>query len=540
MFRNKKRIIIILSVILILVLLGYCSVFLYKKYEKEKFAKEILSHYGSNVKIINDTFLYNSEKETVGTIYKDLTMKLDKHKDKYDTYFKLKDYDYYVLYSDVEKIDESNNYDKYKYLEKYPYKNFLVKTTSKTKFYYEDKELFSFSKDENLETVMENDNYHYVVFNNNIYQVKKDEVTTQEKDSKKEYLEKISVFYFTDFNNLKEKLSYLKEKEYKSISPTDLKLFLNKNVELEKNSVLLLYNKDLDVSKIDTQGFELHELNDDFKDFKSGDKQITRTSKDYTYYKVDKNTSLARFKDMTSGIKEVKVVPSTSTSNTSSSYANSVAVLNYHFFYSSAEGEVCGESICLDTKNFEEQLKYLKDNNIDTLTMQEYVDWIYGRRELTRRSVLLTIDDGAMGTNTHLPDLLEKYDVNATLFLISGWWPMSKYRTGKLEIQSHTHDLHHNNYKRDGKTGIKTIMIPYDELMSDLSLSVQTVGTNLAFCYPFYAYNNTLVQAVKDTGFQVAFVGGNRKSTRKNDKYKIPRYVVYKNTSLASFKAMVN
>ena len=534
MLKNKKRLIILVVSILSLVLLLFLSNLLYKRYEKEKFKEEISSHYGTYVKITNNTFLYNDKKEVIGTIYKDLNIKLDEQKDKYDRYFKLENNDYYILYNDVEKTDDIKSYDVYKDLFIYPTKNYIVKTNTKTKFYISDKELFSYNDNLELETVMEDETYYYVILNDNIYQVKKDEVTTFEKETKNKYLEKISVFYFDDFTKIDDKLSYLKEKGYKSISPTDLKLFLDSNVELEENSVLLFYNKDLDLSKIDNQGYKFYLEKDSKLEFKSGDSQINRQTKNYTWYKIDKNTKLSRFKDMLEGKKEVRVTSNSSNPN------GSVAVLNYHFFYSSSAGEVCGESICLDTKNFEEQLKYLKDNNIDTLTMQEYVDWIYGRKELIRKSVLLTIDDGAMGTNTHLPDLLEKYDMNATLFLISGWWPMSKYRTGNLEIQSHTHDLHHNNFKRDGKTGIKTVMLSYDELMSDLSLSVNTVGTNLAFCYPFYAYNNTLVQAVKDTGFQVAFIGGNKKSTRNSDKYKIPRYIIYKNTSLSSFKNMVN
>ena len=72
-------------------------------------------------------------------------------------------------------------------------------------------------------------------------------------------------------------------------------------------------------------------------------------------------------------------------------YKPGIAVLNYHFFYSN--GENCGQGICLNTSKFEEQLKYLKENNYKTLTMQEFVDWIYGRIELPQKSVLLTIDE---------------------------------------------------------------------------------------------------------------------------------------------------
>jgi len=524
-----------LGIFLLTAILIGLSILLYKNYEKEQFAEEILNHYGKNVEVIKNSFLYDNNKQVVGILYKDLNIKLDSIKDKYNTYFKLENKDYYVLYSDVKEIDSSKEYNTYQHLLRYPVKNYIVKSNSKTKFYIDDKELFSVNKSLDLEVVMEDDSYYYVVLENNVYQVKKEEVIEEEKSEKQEYLEKISVFYFEDFDKVDEKLNYLKEKEYKSITPDDLKLFLNGNVELEKTSILLFYNKNLELDKIDKKDFNFYLEEDSDIEFTSGDSQVNRNSKKNTWYKVNKNTNINRFKDMLVGKKEVKVNSTTSTLPN-----NSVAVLNYHFFYSSKNMEICDESICLDTKNFEEQLKYLKDNNIDTLTMKEYVDWIYGRKELTRKSVLLTIDDGALGTDTHLPDLLEKYDANATLFLISGWWPMSKYRTGNLELQSHTHDLHYNNYKRDGKTGIKTTMLSYEELIADLSLSVQTVGTNLAFCYPFYAYNNTLVKAVKDTGFQVAFVGGNKKTTRNSDKYKIPRYIIYKNTSLSSFKNMVN
>ena len=530
--KKKRNIIIAILSILLIPLLIIISILLYNKHQEDELKKDILSHYGEIVKLNGNTFLYDKDNKNVVSVYKGLTLELDKVNDKIDEYFKLKNHDLYVKYSDVEKVNKLENYDIYNDLFKYPNKNYNVKMIDNSIFYQNDRKLFSKKIDDELNVVMEDESNYYVIYNEIIYQVKKEEVVKNEIKDKVSYLENLSVFYFDDFTDIDKKLAYLKEKEILSISPIDLQRFLNGNVELNKNSVLLFYNKDLDLSKIDTLGFDFYLEDDTDIKFKSGDSQINRNSKDYTWYKVNKNTTLNRFKDMVAGKKEVKV--------NSYSPNNSVAVLNYHFFYSSQNGESCNESICLDTSNFEKQLKYLKDNNIDTLTMQEYVDWIYGRKTLTRKSVLITVDDGAMGTDTHLPDLLDKYGAKATLFLISGWWPMSKYRTGNLEIQSHTHDLHHNNFERDGKKGIKTIMLSYDELMTDLGESVETVGTNLAFCYPFYAYNNTLVQAVKDTGFQVAFVGGNKKSTRSNDKYKIPRYIIYKNTSLNSFKNMVN
>lgn len=214
-----------------------------------------------------------------------------------------------------------------------------------------------------------------------------------------------------------------------------------------------------------------------------------------------------------------------------------VAVLNYHFFYS--DGENCGQNICLNTNKFEQQLKYLKDNGYKTLTMDEFVDWMYGRIEVPKKSVLLTIDDGALGTGLHngnkLIPLLEKYQVNATLFLITGWWDINNYRSKYLEVESHSYDMHTEGLCSWASRGAKMLCLSYDEVLADLKKSISITGSSDAFCYPFYVYNNTTINAVKEAGFKVAFAGGGYKATRSSNKYAIPRYPIYDSTSLSTF-----
>ena len=256
-----------------------------------------------------------------------------------------------------------------------------------------------------------------------------------------------------------------------------------------------------------------------------GDSQVTSLD-NLTKYKIGEDTPAYRFNDMLNGVKEIK------------EKAISIAVLNYHFFYDE-KTQICSEAICSKEKDFEAQLKYLQDNNFKTLTMQEFYDWYIGKIELPKKSVLITVDDGAFGTDTHLPRLLEKYNMKATLFLISGWWSVSKYTLGNLELHSHTHDLHYNNFVRDGESGVKTLMLTKEEILADLRLSKETLNNPIAFCYPFYSYNDTLISAVKEE-FKIAFAGGNKKATRNSNQYLIPRYPIYKATSLNTFIDMVN
>ena len=214
-----------------------------------------------------------------------------------------------------------------------------------------------------------------------------------------------------------------------------------------------------------------------------------------------------------------------------------VAVLNYHFFYEDYESEPCHEIICEKMDTFRKHLKYLNDNGYKTLTMKEFVDWMYGKIEIPKKSVLITIDDGAYGTGkhngNHLIPALEEYKVHATLFLITGWWDIANYQSPYLEVESHTHDLHTSG-------GCNATCIGYNGLMEDLKKSISVTKSTQAFCFPFYDYSNEAIRAVKDSGFKVAFIGGNRKASRKDDKYKIPRYPIHDSTSMDFFIKMVN
>ena len=233
--------------------------------------------------------------------------------------------------------------------------------------------------------------------------------------------------------------------------------------------------------------------------------------------------------------REVKVVDKPSKNQ-------KIAVLNYHFFYNDSS-EPCHESLCLRMDRFREELDYLRDNDFYTLTIQEFADWMYGEIELPEKSVLLTVDDGAFGTTrergNYLIPALEEYKMYATLFLITGWWDIENYRSDYLNIQSHTHDLHYEGLKGCSHRS-KVNCISYDDLITDLKQSIDVVKDTTSFCFPFYDYTEQSIKAVKEVGFRIAFVGGFRKASRNDDKYKIPRYVIYDSTSLSTFKSYVN
>ena len=223
--------------------------------------------------------------------------------------------------------------------------------------------------------------------------------------------------------------------------------------------------------------------------------------------------------------------------------ATRVAVLNYHFFYDPSLCEKCNETICLKVNKLEEHIKYLKDNNYKILTMKEYVDWIYKKIELPEKSVLITVDDGAMGTSfingNKLIPLLEKYKVNATLFLITAWWDIKNYQSNYLEVESHGFNVHRYHYCNNKNKPLAFCMSD-NELKDDLSKSISILNSSYAFCYTFYRSDERYERIVQEVGFKVAFLGGNRKSMREDNKYKLPRYAIQYNITMDEFIRILN
>ena len=210
---------------------------------------------------------------------------------------------------------------------------------------------------------------------------------------------------------------------------------------------------------------------------------------------------------------------------------NGIAVLNYHFTISDEEKSSCSpSSICMNENLFDEHLKYIKENGFYTATLKELEDYLDGYIDLPKKSVVITIDDGWFVSRAI--ERLEKYDLHGVLFLIGSLAPVTDYASKNLEIASHTWNLH-------GAYG-SLVNASFDTIIEDLSQSKSSLNGTPYFCYPFYQYDNHVIEALKQTGFTMAFAGGGVKARRGVDKYKVPRIVVGGNDSVATLASYIN
>ena len=98
-------------------------------------------------------------------------------------------------------------------------------------------------------------------------------------------------------------------------------------------------------------------------------------------------------------------------------------VLMYHFFYDgSLEDGSNRDNNYIEISKFEEQIKYLKENNFYFPTWEEVEKSIDRDIILPEKSVVLTFDDGDDSFFELAVPILQKYNVNGTSFVISSWY----------------------------------------------------------------------------------------------------------------------
>lgn len=231
--------------------------------------------------------------------------------------------------------------------------------------------------------------------------------------------------------------------------------------------------------------------------------------------------------------RESKAIPLTNGEKSN----NSLAVLMYHYFYNEAKGGTGKNSNWMEISKFEEQLKYLKENDYYYPTWQEVADFVDGKIDLPEKSVVITMDDGNKSVYDLAIPLLDKYGIPATAFIITKNFDstyIEKYKNSTIDFESHTNNMH----RAGGTIGHGGIFpaLSLEEGVADLKESIEKLGGNAgALAYPYGDCTERTKRAAEQAGFKVAFTTVNKKVKPGMDKYELPRVRVYKEITLKGF-----
>lgn len=201
-----------------------------------------------------------------------------------------------------------------------------------------------------------------------------------------------------------------------------------------------------------------------------------------------------------------------------------VPIIMYHQVKNSGFG-----NDVISPKEFESDLKYLKENNYNTITMTQLIDYVHNKKELPQNPVVLSFDDGYLSTYLNVYPLVKEYNMKIVLSVIGKsvddfskvcdeninyshvTWDQVKemQQSGLVEIQSHSYNLHKISKGRYGCCQKNNESLEqFEELFTnDINklqeeiLSVTGSSPN-TFTYPYGKYNDEIENIVKKLGFK--------------------------------------
>ncbi|MBR1442179.1 MAG: polysaccharide deacetylase family protein [Firmicutes bacterium] len=188
---------------------------------------------------------------------------------------------------------------------------------------------------------------------------------------------------------------------------------------------------------------------------------------------------------------------------------------------------------------FENDLKYIKENGYTTVSAKELIDHAQNGTSLPEKPIMITFDDGYESFYAYAYPLLREYDMKAIMSVIGAyadlhtqkedhnldyshltWYEIDEMaESGYVEIGNHTYDMHKN------KGGRKGCNIKYGEsetsyrkaLFDDLLHLQNDLKTHIGketeiFAYPYGAICKESVPVINDLGFKVVFTCTEKKN----------------------------
>jgi len=185
------------------------------------------------------------------------------------------------------------------------------------------------------------------------------------------------------------------------------------------------------------------------------------------------------------------------------------------------------------TEDFAAQLDRLKADGYQTLSMEEFVAIVKEGGRFPEKSVLITFDDGYRGIYERALPELAKRGMKATFFIIAdsldkdeGAYPyVTKEQLKKMAasplVSIGSHTCTHAHLEQIDSSERREELVRSREKLEKLT------GRKIeAIAFPYGSYDKSVIEAVRDAGYDVSFAVQDRGLFHEDAKYSIPRIYV--------------
>ena len=228
-----------------------------------------------------------------------------------------------------------------------------------------------------------------------------------------------------------------------------------------------------------------------------------------------------------------------------------VTVLGYHDFSATKKAA----EMMLPTDKFRKQMLAIKELGLDVISLEDFLAWKRGEKEIQDKSVLITIDDGWKSVYTDAYPILKELGFPFTLFLYTNYIDGgSSALTIEMikEMQGHgcsvgSHSVSHPypaSVKAERAKGAEAFASYLQKEMgqSRKTLERQFGGKVRSYAYPGGFVTGEMLPIATENGYECLFTVIPGKATLTTSNFTIPRYVIlgthdYIFRNATSFKA---
>nr|WP_312576706.1 polysaccharide deacetylase family protein [Sedimentibacter sp.] len=237
------------------------------------------------------------------------------------------------------------------------------------------------------------------------------------------------------------------------------------------------------------------------------------------------------------------------TISTSTSPAIRLPIIMYHHILKNSK--YWGKYV-VSPDDFESDIIYLKKEGYTTIVVQDLIDFVYNKKDLPEKPIMLTLDDGFLTNYTYVLPILEKYNCKAVVSIVGKYvddcsdvsgckgtylsWDQVKELVDSpyIEIQNHSYSMHEDNNTRRGSCKKKGESYEeYKKALNDdvgkmqILVEEKTGYKPVAFTYPFGFISKESNQILIDMGFLSSlscYTGVNLLTGNKDELYELKRF----------------
>jgi peptidoglycan/xylan/chitin deacetylase (PgdA/CDA1 family) len=218
--------------------------------------------------------------------------------------------------------------------------------------------------------------------------------------------------------------------------------------------------------------------------------------------------------------------------------AEGLPVLMYHSISDTPENP-----LCVPVHRFRLQMKYLHEHEFHTISLAQLEGYLLKDESLPSKPILITFDDGNMDNAKTAFPIMQENGFTATLFVIGEVINKDGMVSGKdlQTLSTEGWDIGNHTY-----THAHLPEISPDQQIEELTKTNAVLRKVLGdrpikyFSYPIGAYDEKAVNALKQSGFTLAFTTDKGWVRPNNNPYKIPRINIGSKTSMPAFIYKVN